>query len=402
MNPLHWYEGVVTYVNDIDPSTGTRTATITVAKEGRTIENVQLDQNSNFQTTVTAGDKVCFYADSDATAKFGFKSADGLPHNTPIWLEFLLGGKKQGFQPGELVLSARGTAQGVQLIGDAGFSDKSKGSFVWLRNNGDGQLVSGDRLQRISVQNSSKSIDIQGTNIDIYAKGNLLTTHAINIDSSLTGFTTLNIGCRNPGSGMWLTRLTCDFDGAWSLGAFDPLLGIQLGGFAYNLLPKLPLGPFLPNTCKITSIPYASQVVVDPLGTAINGQKILIAGLASPIPNTLAAPAINIMMLAATVAIGAPLTEIVGIVSITGNTAIEGAFEVAGASILGGATNIIGNTLIEGNTSITGLTTLTAINFTLPALPPTVPVGLGQPPAQGYILAMFNGAPIKIPYYLGA
>jgi hypothetical protein len=393
---IQWFEGYIADLSaaDADPTKDNmRMATVQTWPEGYEFK-IQLDQVSGYQTKPSLGDKITFYTDSSSNAKFGFKLADSLPHSSPIWLS-------SDFQSGEIGIQSRGTIQGGALIGDAGIGDISDGAWIWLRNNGDGHFCSGSGLNVVEVNDSSKSINIVGQNVDIYARGNAIVTHAFNIDSSSLGVTTLNLGVRNPFTGLWVTRLTCETDGAWGLGAFDPLLGSQLGGFAYNLVPKLPLGPLLPNTCKITSIPFLSQITIDPLGTSINGPTIMIAGTATPIPGALPLPALSITMISGNVGIISTATEILGTFHVIGATTITGTTTITGATAITGVTAITGATKVTGILSVTGgidlaVPTGIGINYFGADLPA---VG-GFPVPAGYIPAIINGKIVKLPYYL--
>jgi hypothetical protein len=367
---MHWYEGEITAYDDEIGGDSVHRATVRELTQGVEIRNVQMPLRSSQQDLPRVGSRIVFYRDTAATAKYAFLLSDPRPIGSPISIETAVKAAQDGepvFNQGEVAMSALGD--------DDGFNS-SEGGQLWLRNTGDAILASGSYQQRVMASDSTDSIDIQGTNINIYTQGNLIATHAINIDTqAFTGISTLGLGLMNPVTGVYVTRLQCDTFGAWTLGAEDPLLGSLVSGISYNLIPSLPLGPFIVPEIKLMSVPLLSQVTVNPLGTSINGATINIAGAAAI--TGVAAPA--------------------GVVNITSAvTQITGAVDILGAVGITGQTSIEGATSIVGATSITGLTTIAGLlsigTLALPTVITPAPGALGAAGAS-MIPILVNGLP---------
>lgn len=365
---LHWFEGEIISYDDPIGGDPVHRATVRELTQGVEIRNVQMPLVSSQQNLPKIGSRIAFYRDTAATAKFGILLSDPRPISSPISIETADKAVQDGepvFNQGEIALSALGD--------DDGFSS-TEGGILWLRNTGDASLISGSYQQKIIASDSTDSVDIQGTNIDIHVDGNVIASHFINMDSqAFTGITSLSLGLRNPTTGVYVTRLKCDQLGAFTLGAEDPVLGTLLSGISYNLIPSLPLGPFIVPEIKLMSIPLLSQVTTNPLGTSINGPTITLAGPAALVG--VAAPAVLVNILSAATQITS-LVNIVGATAITGTTFIDGVTTINGATAITGATSINGATAITGATSIVGLLSITApavFSFTGPVTPATSP-----------------------------
>lgn len=327
---LYWYEGeILSYEDPLSGEDSVIRCSVRELTQNVEVTGVQMPLRVSHQDKPKEGSVIAFYRDSAATAKFGFLLSDPRPIRSPIAIETAEKAAQDGekvFNEGEVALSALGDDDGFQI---------TEGGQLWLRNSGDAILASGSYQQRIMASDSSDSIDIQGTNIDIYNQGNLITHHFFNIDSeAFTGISSLSLGLRNPITAAYITRLKCDSFGAFTIGAEDPALGTLLSGISYNLVPSLPLGPFVIPEIKLTAVPLLSQIIVNPVGTTINGGVITIAGGAAL--NAIPTPAAGVTVLSALTEIGP------GPVTATGN------FNVLGVTALNGATTITGNTTVVG------------------------------------------------------
>jgi len=333
---IQWYEGIITAYNTpgLEANPVSR-ATVQELTQGVLVTNVQMPVSSNKETLPPIGSKVAFYRDSAATAKFGFLLSDPLPIFSPISIEtasLSLTQPTPVFQNGEITLSALGTNTSTSI---------TPGGRLWLRNQGDAILYSGSQSQRIEASDATDSIDIEGTNVDIYTHGNAVEQHYIHIDDTL-GVTSISLGQRNPTTGIPITRLECAFDGSFTLGAADPLLGILLSGISYNLVAAVP-SPLIVPQIQLTALIDVSTLTINPLSTSIN----------SPIINLFGPAAAGISAPADSVVINSATTEILGSVSIVGQTGIVGLTSIKGA------TSIVGNTSIIGILSINELPGLT-------------------------------------------
>lgn len=360
---LSWHEGeIIAYEDPLNGDEPVIRCTVRELTQNIEISGVQMPLRSGQQDKPKLGSIIAFYRDTAATAKFGFLLSDPKPIGSPIAIETAMKAAQDGekvFVEGEVALSALGD--------DDGFN-ATEGGQLWLRNTGDAILASGSYQQRIMASDSSDSVDIQGSNIDIYAQGNLISTHFFNIDTqSFSGITSLALGLRNPVTGVYITRLKCDSFGAFTLGAEDPALGSLISGISYNLVPSLPLGPFIVPEVKLMSVPLLSQLTVNPLGTSINGPTINLAGPAALVGASAPATLVNIL---------SALTQITGLVDIVGATAITGATFIQGNTAITGAVEITGATTITGNTAVIGAfeTTANTINLIGIAVPTPSPI----------------------------
>ena len=282
MSTLAWYEGQVTAIREPDLGSQTRSCTAWVVSEGYTISNIQLPLVVSNQTKVGIGDKIVFYRDSSASARYAFSISDPTPIgqlngtvSQPISIEtagLALQTGEDNFESGEWAASARGSSAAAL---------PTSGAFIWLKNNGDGFLCSGSYNNKIEVSDSTGSTDITGTTLDIYAQGNLIYTQAINFAQDLLGNITLNMGQRNPTTGVFLSSLSCGFDGSWVMSDL-----LTLSGIFYNPVPSLPLGPFDTPQIQLTSIPLESTLTINPLGTTILGPSISLDALESSVTVT--------------------------------------------------------------------------------------------------------------------
>lgn len=370
---LNWLEGEVLEV--IEPLPGEEQVyrfSVRELSKGFQIDDVQMHIKDSFMELPQEGSIIAFYQDSAATSKFGFLLSDPRPTASPIAIETAVKAAKDGelvFQKGEIAFGALGNKDNLFF--------PVKGARLWLRNTGDGVLFSGSYQQRVVVSDSSDSVDIEGTNVDIYTHGNFLTTHAIHIDSNTLGVTSMTLGLKNPTTGLFLSHLNSDTLGGWSLGIPEPtgIINDVLSGFTYNPLNLLPPGPI----CKITASaePLAgtatSQISVHTLGTTINGVTISIDGpkalLGASIPatllktssltttiNSLKSPgAINIFGLATKLtstvltSVGSPIITLGGItplapslISISGLTTVSGIIPMTPCFGIGSVTVPVG------------------------------------------------------------
>lgn len=286
---IHWREGEILDV--VDPSPGEEQVyrfSVRELTSGVQIDDVQMHIKDSIMELPGKGSIIAFYQDSAATAKYGFLLSDPRPTGSPIAVETAIKAAQSGepiFQQGEIAFGA---------LGDRDLFLPAKGARLWLRNTGDGVLFSGSYQQRVVVSDSSDSVDIEGTNVDIYTHGNFLATHAIHIDTNTSGVTSMTLGLKNPTSGVFLSHLNSDSLGGWSIGIPEPTGYINdvLSGFTYDPFNLLPPGPI----CKMTASaePLAgtagSQISVHTLGTSINGATISLngpKGLSVTIPATL-------------------------------------------------------------------------------------------------------------------
>jgi hypothetical protein len=317
---IQWYEGeIIAYTTPIFGQQPR--ATVQELSQGIEIQNVQMPVVNGQQIrppsqadTGGRGTRIAFYRDSAATAKFGFIISDPLPLHTPIVIDTASLEASQNapcFAPGEVAFAAQGVSTDTQI---------NDGGMLWLRNSGDAALISGSFTQRIYASDSSNSIDIEGTNVDIYSHGNLIATHFFGIKDDF-GVTSLSLGMRNPISGVGYTTLECAADGAFSIGD-----SLGLSGIEYNLVASLPFVTNVPQI-TLTSIPLISYLVVNTEGTLIFGPKIGLAGT----------------------------TEITGDTTIIGKVDITGDTSIVGATSIEGDTSIIGDTTVEGLFGVIGL-----------------------------------------------
>lgn len=339
---MQWYEGeILSYTDPLPGEDPVIRLAVRELSQNIEIDNVQMLLKSGHQEKPAKGSLIAFYRDSAATAKYGFLIRDALPLHSPIAIDtadLAIQDSELVFNEGEIALSALGSDDGFNI---------NEGGQLWLRNTGDAILVSGSYQQRIMASDSSSSIDIEGTNIDIYTQGNLISSHFLNIATeSLVGTTSMALGLRNPTTGIYITRLKCDSLGAFTFGAEDPLLGTLLSGISYNLVPGIP-SPLIVPEIKLMSVPLLSQITVNPLGTTINGATITLGGAAT-LSSSIPAPAIKVSVISA-------LTSVTGVVSVTGATSITGPTSITGATSITGFTSITGAAAVTGNLNVNGI-----------------------------------------------
>lgn len=375
---ITWYEGeVLDYTDPAEGDTPVIRMTLRELTQNMTITDVQMHIKDNLQekpkkrSATASGSIVAFYRDSAATAKFGFLLSDPRPIGSPIAIETAIQAAIENslyFEEGEVALKATGSSDIV---------DATPGANLWLRNSGNGLLCSGTYKQRVVVSDESESVDIEGTNVDIYTHGNLLTTHGIHIDSDALGITSLSLGLKNTTTGVFLSRLKCDFSGAFSIGAPDPLTDSLVSGFSFTTVPSLPGTVSVPE-CKLTAAPLLSQLIVNPLGTTINGPTITLAGAAAV--GAAPAPAAAVNILATTT-------------NVTGAVTVEGISTVVGSSIVAGDVNIVGTvvgTPLISTEALPGSPLLSYLGVVVPAAGVTqLAAGITQK-----IPVVINGQPL--------
>jgi hypothetical protein len=320
---ITWYEGeIVSYLPQVETGLGILRAVVRELTQGIEIQGVQMPVINGMQiypapanpATGTRGTRIAFYRDSAATAKFGFILSDPVPLHSPIVFDTATLALEQPnalpFDYGEVALAAAG-------IDNA--AGTNEGGQLWLRNTGDAALLSGSFMQRIVASDSSSSIDIEGTNVDIYGHGNLIATHFYAIDDVL-GVTSLSLGMRNPITGIGYTTLECHFDGSFTIGD-----SLGLSGIEYNLVPSLPFVTLVPQI-SLTSVPLVSELIVNPKGLTVFGPTIDLTGI----------------------------TSIDGATTITGATVITGATAITGVTTITPELNVTGSVAIAGSLAVFG------------------------------------------------
>lgn len=380
---ITWYEGeILDYDEPDDKDDPVLRITVRELTQNIEITNVQMHLKDNFQerplkkTPTSSGSTIAFYRDSAATAKYGFLLRDPVPISSPIAIETAILAAQSSdllFEEGEVAFKARG---------EDALLTPTPGANLWLRNSGDGLLSSGSYSQRVAVSDSTDSVDIEGTNVDIYSHGNILTTHAIHIDCDSFGVTSLSLGIKNPTTGVFASRLHSDMFGGFTIGLADPVLDTLLSGLSYTVVPSLP-GPVSVPECKLTSVLLASQLTVNPLGTSINGPTITLAGTAAI--GEVAAPAVAVNVLAATVNLTSPLTTVEGTLTVVGTHVVAGDTVLVGTNP---ARPLITAEVLPGPLSVL----LSYTGVLLPAAPgPQTAAGI-----TGKIPIIVNGAPMNI------
>lgn len=365
---IRWYEGeILSYDEPTDKDDPVLRITVRELTQNISISDVQMHIKDTFQERPPVGSTIAFYRDTAATAKYGFLLRDPRPIASPIANETAVLGALSGtllFESGEVALKARGTES---------FPIDTPGANLWLRNSGDGFLISGSFTQRVSVSDSTDSVDIEGTNVDIYSHGNLLATHAIHIDCDTLGITSMSIGLKNPTTGIFASRIKSDIFGAFSIGLADPVTDSLLSGFSYSPVPILPSTILVPE-CKMVSIPLTSEVKTNPAGTSVTGPII---NLISTDTNVSAAAAVNVT---------SPLTTVEGAVVMNGISTVTGSFIVAGDTTLVADDPLL--PLINATAGIGGL---------LSYVGPTTPGSPGPQTTAGITLKIpvtINGVPV--------
>jgi len=332
---IKWYEGeIVSYNPSGFQTTPVVRGTVRELTQGVEIQNVQFPLLSANQIRPAVGTKIAFYRDSAATAKFGFIISDPLPIFSPIYYDTAALESEQGatvFDYGEVAMAAAGINTATSF---------NPGGKMWLRNTGDAMFISGSGVQRINASDSSNSIDIQGTNVDIYGTGNLLLTNFFNIKNTL-GITTLSLGLRNPITGIGYTTLEWNDDGSFDMGD-----SLGLSGISYNLIASLPLVSEVPQI-SLTSVPLVSELIVNPLGLTVFGPKISLSGIMT--------------IDGATTITGD--TDITGDVSITGDTDIEGLVSIKGDVAIDGDIGLVGLLSINEVPGFTGSVTIAGVTL---------------------------------------
>jgi len=337
---IQWYEGEILSIEQGIFGQMPR-ATVLELTQGIEIRDVQLPLTSTFQQRLPSqtdtggrGTRIAFYRDSAATAKFGFVISDGLPVHTPIIMDTAALEASQNapcFAPGEIAISA----QGIQTD-----TTTNEGGMVWLRNTGDAALISGSFTQRIYASDSSNSIDIEGTNVDIYSHGNLIATHFFGIKDEL-GVTSLSLGMRNPITGIGYTTLNCNADGSFDIGD-----SLGLSGITYNLVPDLPFVSEVPQI-SLTAVPLESFLVVNLVGTQIVGADIGLTGVVAIDGDTSITGAV----------------DITGDVSVTGDTDIEGLVSIKGDVAIDGDIGLVGILSINETPGFTGSVVIAGVTL---------------------------------------
>lgn len=242
------------------------------------------------------------------------------------------------FEPGELALRAVGT--------DA-TEFPQPGALLWLKNSGDAFLYSGSLTQYISVSDSTESIDINGSSINLESNTNIAAIQAFNITTNSLGLSSSRWGLKNPLTGVFANSISISTVGTINIGLQDPLLGTLLSGISFSTIPSLS-APLVPN--------------VSVIGLSIN-------------------------MTAAQI-------SLTGLTSFTGNVNIAGATTINGATSITGATSVTGSTSITGNLGIIFPTVFSFTGVVLPNTPATSAIG-----ATGRLPVIINGAPSSIPFY---
>jgi hypothetical protein len=339
---IQWYEGEIVSYNP--PGFGANPvlrASVQELSQGVQIENVQMPLINGQQVrppsqadTGGRGTRIAFYRDSAATAKFGFIISDPTPLHTPIQYDTAALESSQNspvFSPGEVAFAAQGVNTDTTI---------NDGGLLWLRNSGDACLISGTFNQRVYCSDSSNSIDIEGTQIDIYTHGNAIATHFFAIQDNL-GITSLSLGMRNPLTGIGYTTLNCNSDGSFDIGD-----SLGLSGFTYNLVADLPFVTEVPQI-SLTSVPLLSELIINPLGLTVFGPKIALSGIMT--------------IDGATTITGD--TSITGDVSIIGDTDIEGLVSVKGDVAITGDIGLVGILSINEVPGFTGSVTIAGVTL---------------------------------------
>ena len=319
MASIELLEGVVTRVRG--PEIGQVTQKILidalVADQGYEVRGIQVHLKKNFQERMIPGSRILFYRDTSANFKFAMLLTDPPTDliSPPIWVDSIEDESDSGrptFEDGDVAFSARGRLDAFI---------PTLGSTLWLKNNGDAFLSSGSQSQKISVNDSTDSVDIQGSDIDISTIGNTVTTHSLTFSTSLAGLTSSTWGLKNPVTGIFTSGINISNVGSINIGVFDPVLGTSISGLGYS---------FLTQSLTLTSVT-----------TTITSANINLTGLLSALGNT----------------------SITGSFGVTGNSSLTGNLSVSGIVTL----PAIPSTLFVGVTpgftgTVTTPTSITVIN----------------------------------------
>lgn len=229
---LEWIQGTVFKVNDpkSDDPFELHTLDVIDDEQGYLISRVQIPVINAIQDLPAEGSTVLIYRDSSAVYKMAVKVTDPRPISSPIkdqTAKDIIATGERTFLPGEVAFAA---------LGDDSTFLPTQGSTLWLKNSGDAALTSGSYGQCISVNDSTESVDIEGTNVGLQATGNDIATHTLVLETNELGFTSSTWGLANPLTGIFTSGINISSVGSIAIGVFDPVLGISISGFEFNNL----------------------------------------------------------------------------------------------------------------------------------------------------------------------
>ncbi len=331
---LEWIQGRVIEVQQPKKDDPFEATTLDVLDEeqGYLIRGVQTPVTVADQSVPTPGSTVLIYRDSTASYKYVLTVNDPRPVTSPIkdaTAKDIIDTGEITFEPGERAFQAAGT--------DKTFIP-TPGGTLWLKNSGDALLSSGSKGQCISANDSTESIDIEGSNIEILATGNEIATHSFELNTSVTGFTSSTWGVKNPLTGIFTSGIDIPSTGSINIGTFDPVLGVLISGFGFN------------NLTKFTSVLSVRH--------SITAANIALTGITSITGTTSITGA----------------TSVTGIFSVTGATTLTGVLSASGLASFTGGADIQGGLAVQGATSLAGvLSVVGATSFLGPIFVGIVP-----------------------------